>query len=132
MFSLRTLFLIVAIAAFFAWSLVTQTYWVASAFVGLTVIVLLWSVLERKKPFWEACAVFGIGYLGAVSIFDGLWQAMPTQALLDVWLHDDEDPYGISTLETAKSAAVHCAFALLLGSLAGSSTIGENEQNRNE
>jgi hypothetical protein len=121
MFSLRALFVVVAVAALFSWALVTDTYWVASGFVGVAVILLLWSVAERRKRFWESFAIFGVGYLVAISIFDGLWQAMPTQAMLDAWF---EPPPGqgmlmSSALESAKMAAVHCGFALLLGLCGG-------------
>jgi len=80
MFSLRTLFIVVAIAALGVAAMVSDVYWLSSAFVVLTLGILCWAFLERQTPFWRGLLIFGTVYMvcACVSAFDAMWDALPS------------------------------------------------------
>jgi lysylphosphatidylglycerol synthetase-like protein (DUF2156 family) len=129
MFSLRTMFVVVAIAALAVAAIASDSSWIASLFVGLTVVLLLWAIVETRRPFWRAFYVFGIGYM-AIAVLPSLSRIadmLPSTLVLDKILYAPPTgatqpvPYRnpFDDVPTHKEYAGHCATALLLAFCAG-------------
>jgi hypothetical protein len=137
MFTLRTLFIVVAIAALGVAAVVSFMVWLMSAFVVATLGILCWAFLERQQPFWRGFLVFGTAYLvcACVSTFGTLGEALPS-TWIDRAVDDDrlvsDEPYAepngklnqldeiweVSTREATRTVT-HCIGALLFGAAGG-------------
>jgi hypothetical protein len=118
MFSLRTLLVVVAVAALAAGAIVSQSFWVSSGFVGVAVVILLWAVVEHRKPFWYAFAIFGIGYFVAIFLLDGLL-IVPKTHWITIDLFGPRGQLYNETINRMRLGAVHSTVALLFGLCAG-------------
>ena len=129
MFSLRTLFAVVTVAALAVAALAAASSWLSCCVVGVAVVLLLWGIVETRQPFWRAFYIFGIGYMAIVVLpsLSRLSDMLPSTLLLDRILYSP--PTGASQPEpfrnpfddvpTHKQYAGHSAVALLLGFCAG-------------
>jgi hypothetical protein len=102
-FSLRTLFVVVTLAAILAAIFTTGNPWLVSLFVGLVLLLCIWAVMERKRPFWRGFSYFGVGYIAvatAASLYP-IGGLLPTSMLLVPNLTDS-----ISTEITDEAKAV--------------------------
>jgi hypothetical protein len=86
MFSLRTLFLVVAMAALAAGSLVAHTFWLISAFVALTLGIVCWAFLLRAESMWRGLCLFGSVYLlcAVLPVFRTVSDMLPSTRLSEV------------------------------------------------
>jgi hypothetical protein len=80
MFSLRTLFIVVAIAALGVAAIVSDVYGLMSGFVVVTLGILCWAFLERQMPYWRGLLIFGTVYLvcACVPAFNSVSDALPS------------------------------------------------------
>jgi hypothetical protein len=94
MFSLRTLFLVVALAALATAALFANTYWLISAFVVLTLAILSWSFLQRDEPLWRGLCLFGTVYLlcAVVPSFRSVSDMLPSTRLREALIETSEEP----------------------------------------
>ena len=93
MFSLRTLFVVVAVAALAAGSLVAHTFWLISGFVALTLGILCWAFLQRGESMWRGLCLFGSVYLlcAVLPLFRTVSDMLPSTRLSEV-LMERGDP----------------------------------------
>lgn len=139
MFSLRTLFLVAAVAALAAASLVANTFWLLSAFVGLTLGILCWSFLQREEKVWRGLCVFGTVYLlcAVVPVFDRVGDMLPSTRIFHALIDTDQNPYFRPLPDQfgeppppnpfrdepefwkGKRVVLHCVAALLFGAAGG-------------
>ena len=124
MFTLRTLFVVVTVAALAVAAQFTESEWFASAFIGLALLLLLWAVVESAKPFWRAFAIFGIGYFVlTMTLFTaGIVDSLPTTKLVVLLIEKDDlgrTPKSPFEEFPIRENAAQCGIALMLGSLAG-------------
>jgi hypothetical protein len=129
MFTLRTLFIAVTITAVAVAAIASDSSWIASCFVGLTVVLLLWAIVETRQPFWRGFYIFGIGYMAIVVLpsLSRIADMLPSTLLLDKILYapptgaTQPAPYRnpFDDVPTHKEYAGHCAVALLLGFCGG-------------
>ena len=103
MFSLRTLFVVVAVAALAAGSLVAHTFWLISAFVTLTVGLLCWVFLQRAESMWRGLCLFGSVYLlcAVPPVFRTVSEMLPSTQLAEALLERGDpldNPYADDAL----------------------------------
>jgi hypothetical protein len=140
MFSLRTLFVVVAVAALALAALFAKTLWPISAFVVLTLGILCWSFLQRAETFWRGLCVFGTVYLlcALLPMFSTVSNMLPSARLSEMLVEmarlnkplpdkqgepfrgplsnpfSDEGGYW-----PGKHLVLHCSAALLFGATGG-------------
>jgi hypothetical protein len=128
MFSLRTLFFVIAVAALGAGALFANTFWLISTFVVLTFGILSWACLQWHEALWRGLFVFGIVYLLLAPT--AFFEILPSTGIHAVLVPRDPGTFyeslsfqsvfrDYSELRTAKLLALHCMASLLFGAVGG-------------
>ena len=122
MYSLRTLFIVVAVAALGAGALFANAFWLISAFVVLTLGILCWAFLQRHEALWRGLFVFGTAYLlcAVLPFSNAISEALPSTRIHTFGDRPQfQNSYGVNEIRSDRLIGMHCVAALLFGAAGG-------------